>query len=338
MEGVVAVGKIDAESRKYLSVNQIFADAFNYLIYDGDQVILPEKLRTVDTTEIAIPYGNNSRVPVQKYRDTMKIWAAMEDEYAVYVLLGGEAQSHVHYAMPVKDMLYDALNYAAQVDEARRSYRKKAGVDKTGINNAVDRGELVFEENQLKIRLTAEEFLSGFRKGDKLIPVITAVIYFGPEKWDGPTSIREMVKVPDKRMLRAIPDYFINLIAPAEIDDGDFDKFHTDLGFAMKVIKHQKDDAVEIIKATDHRKIDRNTAEFLNTVANLNLVYDEAEEEVAVDMCKAMEDYTKKTEIIGAIKVLRSMGTQENEIVAAIIKQFEVTAEYVKALMQPQAV
>ena len=53
----------------------------------------------------------------------MKIWAAMKDEHAVYVLLGGEAQSRVHYAMPVRDMLYDAINYAAQVDEVAKSHR-----------------------------------------------------------------------------------------------------------------------------------------------------------------------------------------------------------------------
>ena len=318
------MGKIDTESKKYLAINKIFADAFNFLIYDGEQVITPEKLRPVDTTEIAMPYGNGAKIPIQKYRDTMKIWAAMEDENAVYVLLGGEAQSHVHYAMPVKDMLYDAINYAAQVDEARRSYRKEE-----------NEGELVFEEDQLKIKLTTEEFLSGFRKEDRLIPIITAVIYFGAEEWDAPVSIRKMIKVPDERMLRVIPDYFINLIAPAKIDDEDFDKFNTDLGFAMKVIKHQGDDAVEIIKSTNHRKIDRDTAEFLNTVANLNLVYEEPAEEVTVDMCKAMEENNKKMKVEGAVEMLRSIGTKEVDIVSAVMKQFSVTADYVKALMQP---
>lgn len=30
-------------------------------------MIQPEKLRELDTTEIAIPYGNGARAPVQKY-------------------------------------------------------------------------------------------------------------------------------------------------------------------------------------------------------------------------------------------------------------------------------
>lgn len=319
------MGKFDTESKKYLAINQIFADAFNSLIYGGEPVIDSKALRPVDTTEIAIPYGNGARVPIQKYRDTMKIWVAMQDEAAVYVLLGGEAQSKVHYAMPVKDMLYDSVNYAAQVDEARRSYR----------NGDKAAGELIFEENELKIKLTQEEFLSGFRKDDKLIPVVTAVIYFWPDEWDGPLSIHDMLKVPDKRILRVIPDYFINLIAPANIEDEDFGKFNTDLGLAMKVIKYQRSGAVEIIQQTNHRKIDRGTAEFLNKVVNLNLVYEEPEGEGAVDMCKAMEDYTKKTEIIGAIKGMKLSGQPVEQIVKLITENYHVTKEYVEKLMEP---
>ena len=47
----------------------------------------------------------------------------------VYLLLGIESQSEVHYAMPVRNMVYDALQYAAQVEEAARSHReaRKAG-------------------------------------------------------------------------------------------------------------------------------------------------------------------------------------------------------------------
>lgn len=319
------MGKFDAESKKYLSINRIFADAFNFLIYDGEPVIKPEALHAVDTTEIAIPYGHGARVPIQKYRDIMKIWAAMQDEDAVYVLLGGEAQNRVHYAMPVRDMLYDSINYVSQVDEAKRSYR----------NHGEDVGELSFEDGELKIRLTQEEFLSGFRKDDKLIPVITAVIYFGPDEWDGPTSIHDMLKVPDERMLRVIPNYSINLIAPARIDDEDFGKFNTDLGLAMKVIKYQKTSAVEIIQQTNHRKIDRGTAEFLNRVVNLNLVYQEPAEEGEVDMCKAMEDYTKKKEVLASIKTMKALGIEPEKIVEQVSQLFNTSKEYVEELMAP---
>lgn len=156
---------MDTQTKQYISRPNIFADAFNYLLYDGKQVIQPEALQPVDTTEITAPYGNGAKMPIQKYRDNMKIWAAMQDEKAVYVLLGSENQSKIHYAMPVKNMLYDGINYAGQVEQARQSYKS-----------------FKYDEDGVRIKLTGEEFLSGFRKGDKLIPVITAVILFNPDE------------------------------------------------------------------------------------------------------------------------------------------------------------
>ena len=110
------MGVIDTEGKKYLSKNKFFADMFNYILYDGKAVIQPEELRELDTTEIAIPYGNGARVPVQKYRDLLKMWSAYMDDTAVYVMLGAELQGNTHYAMPVKKGLYDMLGYARQVD------------------------------------------------------------------------------------------------------------------------------------------------------------------------------------------------------------------------------
>ena len=170
------MGVMDTEGKQYLSNPVFFADAFNYLLYDGEQVIKPKELQELDTTELSVPYGNNARVPVQKYRDLLKMWNAMKDENAIYVILGAELQDKVHYGMPVKDGLYDMLGYSNQIAEIKRSY----------MNDASNEGEITVDDGVLKIKLTREEFLSGLRKGDKLIPIITAVVYFGAEPWDGP--------------------------------------------------------------------------------------------------------------------------------------------------------
>ena len=49
------MGAIDTEGKQYLSNPVFFADAFNYLLYDGEQVINPEELRELDTTELTVP-------------------------------------------------------------------------------------------------------------------------------------------------------------------------------------------------------------------------------------------------------------------------------------------
>ena len=48
------MGKLDALTKKYLSQDQVFADAFNYLIFDGKPVINPKELKEQDPTEIAV--------------------------------------------------------------------------------------------------------------------------------------------------------------------------------------------------------------------------------------------------------------------------------------------
>lgn len=326
------MGALDTEGKQYFSNNRFFADAFNFLLYGGEEVIKEDKLKEVDTTQITVPYGNHARLPIQKYRDLLKLWNAMDDENAIYVLLGSELQGRVHYGMPVKNGLYDMIGYSKQIEESRRSYQKK----ENGSDRFTEDAELVSDNGTLKIKLTSEEFLSGWRKGDKLIPIVTAVVYLGDSPWDGPKSLFEMLNVPDERLYRFLNDYKLNLISPADMGEGEFEKFHTDLGLAMKVIKHQKEDADEVIKETNHRKIDRDTAFFLNRAVNLGLEYEE--KDGGIDMCLAMEKKSKKDQVTGAIEAYRDCGTSDEDIVERIIKKFNVTKEYVLALLAPQKV
>lgn len=41
---------------------------------------------------------------------------------------------------------------------------------------------------------TPGEYLSGMKYGEKLVPVITLVVSFAEEKWDGPRTLHEMLK------------------------------------------------------------------------------------------------------------------------------------------------
>ena len=321
---VERLGAMDTEGKQFLSNPVFFADAFNYLLYDGEQVIKPENLQELDTTELTVPYGNNARVPVQKYRDLLKLWNAMMDENAIYVILGAELQDKVHYGMPVKDGLYDMLGYSKQIAEIKRSYKK----------DATDEGEITVENGVLKIKLTSEEFLSGLRKEDKLIPIITAVVYFGDKPWDGPRSLFEMLDVRDERLYRFLSDYKLNLISPADMEEDEFEKFRTELGYAMKLLKHQSEDADELIIQEGHRKISAETAHFLNAAMKLNLEYEV--EPGGVDMCKAQEKNNLKREVTGAVKGMRMAGMTDDDILTKVMEAFRVNKDYVLAILKTQ--
>ena len=158
------MGVKDTITKDYINDPYIFADAFNFLLYNGETVILPGKLHPLDTTVTGVLQDvDDTVIPVQKFRDNMKYFSGMKDDTAVYLLLGVELQSEVHYAMPVKDMVYDALQYSSQVEEAAKVHRReKKGKDdiQTGKNKKPSSGE----------------YLSGFYKEDRLLPVITLVI------------------------------------------------------------------------------------------------------------------------------------------------------------------
>lgn len=272
------MGRIDAETKAFMSDPARFADAFNYLIYDGQQVIKPEELKPLDTTEIAVPYGNNARVPEQKYRDVLKLLTAMQDDEAIYAVLGVENQAKVHYAMPVKNMQYDAANYARQVLAAKKSYEKED-------------------------KLTNAEFLSGFRKGDKLMPVITLVIYFGASEWDGPMCIHDMLNTKNERLMNFVPDYRINLIAPALVPDEDFEKFSTDFRDVLQFIKCSKDkNKIDRLTEGNERfsRMNPETAELINLITDAKLKLNE--EEGTVNMCEAIRQMRESSMAMGEIK------------------------------------
>ena len=126
------MGMADAVTKQYMKENTVFADAFNFLLYNGENVIQPQTLRELDTTEVVIPFtvddkGKKQAQAVQKYRDILKMTTVMTDDKAAYVLFGVEAQTDIHYAMPVRNVIYDALQYGRQVTEISKRNRKNSG-------------------------------------------------------------------------------------------------------------------------------------------------------------------------------------------------------------------
>lgn len=265
----------DAVTTRYIRQNEIFADVFNFFIYDGEQVIRPDSLEELDTRQIEMPYGARvgARHPVQKTRDVIKSVTAMTDQRNAYLLLAIENQSHIHYAMPVKNLVYDALQYARQVEKTV-AFHKLSG-DYKGIGS--------------------DEYLSGFMKNDRLIPVVTLTMYFDSKEWDGPMSMHEMFEEQDERILSLISDYKINLITPADLKDSDFQKFKTTLKEVLSFIKyaHNKDKLKALVAANKgFHHLGRNEIDVLNTCVGAKLGTHQREE--GMNVCLAIEEMKKE--------------------------------------------
>ena len=323
--------------KQYLRSNKRFADAFNYFLYDGEQVVDPDKLHEIDSTEIAMPYGKDgAKSPVQRFRDQIRTWEVLQmaDDRTIYVVLAAEAQDKVHYAAPVKDGLYDFMNYAKQVSEAAASYRKKKDNSNTTITNQTDLngGEsdgsidaTMDDKDGMRqdsgtgqadmdgVKVTSGEFLSGFHKGDYLMPVVTLMIYFGSGEWDGPMSLHEMFLPEirdDKNLMAAVPDYKLNLLTPGSIPDEDFGKFQSEFGAAMFFLKKQNTGSMEEWIYEFNKRfgiVDRQTAELVNTLSNSKLAIEEVEDERGVDMCQAFERSIEKKEQETTVNHIKKM-------------------------------
>ena len=55
------MGTADIVTKEYMRGNAVFADAFNYLIYNGKKVIDPANLKEIDPTEIALPFDDEAK-------------------------------------------------------------------------------------------------------------------------------------------------------------------------------------------------------------------------------------------------------------------------------------
>ena len=277
---MVAIADKDAVTKLYMQDNATFADAFNFLLYDGEQVIRPEQLRPLDTSAITLPYATGEKPsPVQKYRDVLKSVVAMTDDHAAYLLLGIENQSQIHYAMPVRNLLYDAIQYAVQVDRIASAHKTNKDTPETKA-----------------------EFLSGFFSTDKLLPVITMTLYFGPDEWTAPKDLHSMLSA-NEHILKFVDNYHLHLIAPADIADKDFEKFHTELCPALRFVKYSKNmEQLKALLRSDNtfRSISKRTADMLNIVTNAQLHYPDGKERV--DMCEAIEGIRNEGIAIGLAK------------------------------------
>ena len=48
------MGKKDILTKQYLAQDDVFADAFNYYFFDGEEVIKPGELKEQDAAELAM--------------------------------------------------------------------------------------------------------------------------------------------------------------------------------------------------------------------------------------------------------------------------------------------
>lgn len=95
--------KSDVVLKDFWRQNERFADLFNAVVFQGEEVLKPETLQEMDTDLSGTIRFRDYEESLVRTRDVVKKMA-FGVEFAV---LGIEAQQRIHYTMPLRALLYD---------------------------------------------------------------------------------------------------------------------------------------------------------------------------------------------------------------------------------------
>jgi len=307
------MGQIDLAAKDMLNDNHYFADTVNFFLHNGEKVIKPEQLDDMNINQFVLfdedDTESRKRNEVDRYRDLMKAVKTDNSGGEIICITGLENQAAVNRAMPVRDMLYDSLSYTHQ------------------IKDMADKKKPLF---------------SGMPSDKYLKPVITIVINFDSKPWDEPLGLHELIDPEHREYLTYVPDYRINLIDPHRMTEEDFDKFETDLGNVLRLIKLSKN-RKELIKYVENNgskyiNLDHIARTFISVMTGIEIPENE---EGGYNMLQAFAEIHEELEVAGRkvefaesqLKALKKESENlklENETVKQEINSVKLENESVK--------
>ena len=244
--------KPDTVLKNYWSDNERFADFFNAVLFHGEQKIFPNELEELDTEESTVLEHREYAESITASRDSIKVRKKSSALGVEFVILGIESQEYIHYAMPMRVMGYDYGAYKKQYDSNARKYKAAEG-------------------------LSEDEYLSRMRETDKLIPVVTVVVYYGEKPWNGATSLHGMLNIPEE-VAEYVNDYKMILVEARQnefrfhnVDNEDFFHLLRILLDNSKTFNEIKEEAIEY---TRKRDVERTVIMTAAGAANCKLNYE----------------------------------------------------------------
>lgn len=260
---------------------------------------------------------------LEKYRDVLRVY----DDQMMLLILGVENQNEVHYAMPLRQMLYDVLKYESQRVQVEREHREKKD-------------------------LRGREYISGMTRSDRLLPVITLTVYWGKEAWDGAKSLYEMLDIPPvlSQYKDIINDYRMNLLEVRTMEN--LEAYSGELKALLGFVRYQKDKK-ELSRFVDENKdiFREMTAETIRAISVLSNAREldtylkrEGKDEEVFDMCEALQEMIMDGKAEGraesVLELLRELGDVPEELQARIMAQqdFDILNKWLKLAARADSV
>lgn len=290
----------DVSLKTFWRDNEHFADLFNATVFNGKQVLKPDKLTKMDTDVSATIHSKSYNESITRNRDVVK---KMSDGVE-FNILGLEIQDKTHYAMPLRTMTYDALGYIKEYNDIKKHHK----LNKDSFSSH-------------------EEFLSGINKSDRFHPIITLVLYYGESLWDGPTCLSDMmISMPDN-IKAYFSDYKLNLVQILDSDKYTF--YNEDVRDVFNIIRNiYNDDFDSIYREYESRNVDIDVMELICNITSVPKLMDlctDTEQGGTVNMCEAMKRFQAECESKGMKEGIDS--EKVNSIISML--EFGITKEQI---------
>lgn len=308
----------------YLTRPDVFADCWNGLCFDGEPVLEASKLQTIGETYYRIK--EDGKKSEKRQRDLiMKV-----SEQSAYAILAIENQSEIDYRMPVRRMEYDAMEYQRQIKEIVAANRKEEQKRKGSGLPSMWRH--------------SGEFLSGFCKEDRILPVATLVVYHGTEPYDGCLDLHSMLEWnrENERIKPWVPNYSLQVVTLREVDE---EKFQTGLREVIGLLKRSGDKVAlhQYCQENEERlrELDEETVNTIGAVIDYPALNRYRNEKGDMEMCRALEDLKRegyengiREGIKTLIERLNKYGIERTLIRESIMEDYDLTVEKAEEYMK----
>ena len=293
----------------FLSDKARFADLFNAFYFEGEQCIASEDLMESSEQYREVKRGRK-RKGMERVRDVkmqMKNGGALR-------ILAIESQNLVDYTMPLRCMQYDCMEYSKQLQK-----QKKHNAENGNLH-------------------TPAEKMCVLAVTDRLDPVYTLCLYHGEEEWNGPRTLKDMMRfADDDGMKEYFNDYPLKLFCVNEQDD--FDMLQTDLREVFMALNCRKDKQgiYQLMQQNErYRQLDEEAVHVMAVLLDMPTLWEEREKYLAeneekeeYNMCQAIRELIEDGRIEG-----RAEGRAATLLVAGYIyKQIQEGRELVNDVM-----
>lgn len=306
----------DVSIEAYFENKDRIADLCNVFILHGKRLFLANNIQDRGSRNF-LPNNEIGKKRTIEINKDIVYEAGIQMKTTIVAL---ENQSDIHYAMPVRVMSGDSANYHNQWTKIKKNHGEKKD-------------------------LKGAEFLSGFSKGDKLIPAATIVVYLGEEEWDGPRCLKDMLDLDGlpQELIDFIVDYPMYLLEVRKYEDTEL--FETDMrlvfGFLQRDTDENRLNEYILQNKEEFCNLAEDAFDVICNFSKVKYLVDHKKvyktETGGMDMCKALDDMVRHGEergekrgekrgldrgIEGLIKICQELGMSVELVVQKIMLQF----------------